>query len=194
MRNPRLIVPFLFLPAGLGLLAEIFQAPTVPEKIVTFALALFCLELARMAFVDLENVASVAGAANDLLADARLSHFRIIVISTIALEIVGFCLAALFVPFSQPLLLPFGAIVIISSQLWFNLLAGIQLWPTEVPAIQPWGIRQRLPVLIANVIGLGLLGLWVISEIRLWLALGLAMLIILFLLIKYAIPALGADT
>lgn len=191
MRNPRFIVPFLFLPAGLGLLIEIFQAPTAPERIVTFALALFCLELARMAFVDLENVASVAETANDSMTDSRLSHFRTVVISTIALEIVGFYLAALFAPFSQPLLLPVGAIIIIFSQLWFNLLAGIQLWPTGVPSIEPWGIGQRLPVLIANAIGLGLLGLWIIPEIRLWLAIGLATLIILFLLIKYAIPALG---
>ena len=191
MRNPRLIVPSLFLPAGVGLLAEIFQAPTVPEKVLTFALALFCPELARMAFVDLENIASIAKTTNDSAINARLSRFRIVVISTIELEIIGFYLAVLFVPFSRSLLLPFGAIAIIFSQLWFNLLADIQLWPTEIPSIQPWGSGQRLPVLVANAIGLGLLSLWIIPEIRLWLAIGLATLIILFLLIKYAIPALG---
>ena len=125
-----------------------------------------------MAFVDLRNISIVAQPQ-----DPRIQRFRKVVYSTIVLEIVGFY-AALYS-------LPIGALIIISSQLWFNLLAGIQLWPEKIPAIVSLPARARPAMLIANGLGIGLLGLWPIRETQIWSASGLLLLITLFLAIKY---------
>lgn len=191
MQSWRSLVPVLFLPAGLGLLMEISAAATTAERVLAAAIALFCPELARMAWVDLSNVAAVTQQTEQVAEqmaeqmaeqarDSRLNRFHAVVISTIVLEITGFYLAMLS--------LPGGAIAVIFSQLWFNLLADIQLYPGQTPAIVPFGRADRRAVLIANGIGLGLLGLWFWQEIRIWLASGLFLLIIIFLLIKYVVP------
>ena len=183
MQSWRSLVPVLFLPAGLGLLIEIFAAATTAERVLAAAIALFCPELARMAWVDLSNVAAVTQQTEQVAEqmaeqprDSRLNRFHAVVISTIVLEITGFYLAMLS--------LPGGAIAVIFSQIWFNLLADIQLYPGQTPAIVPFGRADRRAVLIANGIGLGLLGLWFWQEIRIWLASGLFLLIIIFLLIN----------
>ncbi len=183
MQPWRSLVPVLFLPAGLGLLTEIFAPVTTAERLLAAAIALFCPELARMALVDLSNVAAVSQQAEQMAEqprDSRLDRFRAVTISTIVLEIAGFYLAMLS--------LPWGAIAVIFSQLWFNLLADVQLYPSQTPAIVPFGRADRRAVLLANGIGLGLLGLWPWQEIRIWLASGLFLLITIFLLIKYVVP------
>ena len=147
------------------------------------ALLLFCLELARMAWVDLENVAMTAevmkeNVENSTLTDS-LSRFHRVVISTIVLELFGFYLAQQF--------LAIGATVIIFSQLWFNLLAGVQLHPEEPAPVVPFGIGDRKAVLIANGLALSLLCCWPIESVRSALATGLLTLIVLFLIIKYGL-------
>lgn len=191
---------------------------------ITVALLLFCIELAWMAYVDLNNVAKIATqvtayvdaasdaqnsppivlpAANlelssdqrpdqhpDQLKDIRslaletktkesafLNQFFRIVVSTIALELAGFY-AALLSP-------PLGALIVIFSQLWFNLLAGVQLFPHQSPAIVPFGPRQRVDVLAANSVAIFLLCLWPIAVMKLSVGIGLLMLITLFLVLKY---------
>lgn len=183
MQPWRSLVPVLFLPAGLGLLIEIFAAATTAERVLAAAIALFCPELAWMAWVDLSNVAAVTQQAEQMAEqprDSRLNRFHAVVISTIVLEVTGFYLAMLS--------LPGGAIAVIFSQIWFNLLATVQLYPGQTPAIVPFGRADRRAVLVANGIGLGLLSLWFWQEIRIWLASGLFLLIIIFLLIKYVVP------
>lgn len=183
MQPWRSLVPVLFLPAGLGLLIEIFAAATTAERVLAAAIALFCPELAWMAWVDLSNVAAVTQQAEQMAEqprDSRLNRFHAVVISTIVLEVTGFYLAMLS--------LPGGAIAVIFSQIWFNLLATVQLYPGQTPAIVPFGRADRRAVLVANGIGLGLLGLWFWQEIRIGLASGLFLLIIIFLLIKYVVP------
>lgn len=173
-------IPLLFAPAGLMLLVQVAIAPTVAESLIALALALFCPELAYMARVDLQNVMAIAPEE-----DSRLDHFYPIVVSTIVLEITGLYTA---------LLSPhWGAMGVIASQIWFNLLAKIQLFPGEVPAIRSFGVLERRPVLIANGIGLGLLLLWPVQIIRIWLAAGLLFLIVLFLIIKYGVSRLSLD-
>ncbi len=164
-------LPFLF--AGLALLIQAISPIPLAERILALALALSCPELAYMAFVDLKNLSAIAHQH-----DSRLKRFTKVTYSTIVLEAVGFYIGLVS--------LPIGAVVIIASQLWFNLLADIQLWPEASPAIVSLPASDRWAVLSANGLGLGLLGLWSIQEIRLWLASGLLALIALFLVIKYS--------
>lgn len=177
----RQIVPVLFLPAGLGLVIQAIAAPSLDQKILSFALFLFCPELARMAWVDLKDVAMTAETikedSEDLSLTQSLSRFHRVVVSTIVLELLGFYLALRFAAI--------GAIVIIFSQLWFNLFAGVQLRIAEPVPIVPFGIGDRSAVLMANAIALLLLCFWPMEPVRTALAIGLLTLITLFLLIKY---------
>lgn len=154
---------------------------TLEESVLALALAFFCPELAYMASVDLKNIEAVAQQHTKQTAeDSRLNRFLLIVVSTIVLEIAGFYLSLLS--------LAAGAITVIFSQLWFNLLAGVQLWPGETPAITVFGIKERALVLLANLLGFMCISFWPISVTRIWSASGLLALITLFLLIKYVIP------
>ena len=201
----RQIVPFLFLPAGIGLLFEIAIAPSVALKVLAFALALFCPELARMAWIDLKNIELVtlaeapatavekvpfAAAAvttqlektallaeQSLRSQGLLNRFYAVVVSTIALEATGF-----YLTFAS---LPVGAIVIVLIQFWFNLLANIQLYPDRSVSVVSFGIRDRRAVLVVNAITAGLLCLWPLQPLRLGLAIALSALTTLFLTIKY---------
>lgn len=198
---PNSLVSLLFLPAGVGFLVQVFTAGTLPESLIALALGLFCPELARMAFVDLDNIDAIAeqhlsqeasqstaepsaagSAVESPIEDTRLRHFLRIVISTIVLELIGFYVALVS--------LPLGAGIVIFSQLWFNLLAGIQLWPGQTPAITSFGIAERGAVLSANMLGLVFLSCWPISSLQVLLSSGLLILIVLFLVIKYVIPGL----
>lgn len=181
MRSPSLVprlIPLLFVPAGLTLLFQVATSATVAERLLALALALFCPELASLAQIDLEN----AAAASTHEEDSRLRHFHRVIISTIVLEATGF--------YTTFFSLQWGAILIIFSQIWFNLLAGIQILPSETPpakALQvvSLGIAERQAVLAANILGLGLLCFWFIELARIWLASGLLGLTVLFLVIKY---------
>ena len=171
---PLSVIFLPFLPAGLGLLVRTVSSALLAERILALALTLFCIELARMAFVDLRNISAVAQQS----LDPRLQRFRKVTYSTIVLEVVGFYTALGS--------LPAGALIIIASQLWFNSLANIQLWPKAIPAVVSLPASDRLAVLIANGVGIGLLGLWPIQAVRTWSASGLLVLITLFLAIKYS--------
>ncbi|KPQ37472.1 MAG: hypothetical protein HLUCCA11_00050 [Phormidesmis priestleyi Ana] len=165
-------VLLLFIPAGILLLFTTVTAQTAAERILAIALTLFCPELAHMAQVDLENIR-----LHGHLQDSRLQRFRKVTTSTVVLELIGLYVAL----FS----LRWGTVVIIASQLWFNLLANIQLSPGASPAVIPFGIADRKAILIANTVGLSLLLLWPIAAAQAWLASGLLLLIALFLIIKY---------
>lgn len=180
----RFLVPLLFLPAGLGLLLQsvagladsLADSSTVAQRLLSLTLALFCPELTRMAIVDLNNIAAVSESSEE----SGLRRFNRVVVSTVVLEGAGLYAALVS--------LQWGAIAIIFSQIWFNLLAGIQLHPEQSPSITQLGISGRRTVLAANALGLGLMALWSIQAIRIWLAGGLLMLTTLFLLIKYGWP------
>ncbi|MBE9063398.1 hypothetical protein [cf. Phormidesmis sp. LEGE 11477] len=182
-------VPLLFIPAGARLLWQAVYGEAAAQRLLALALMLFCLELANMAKVDLDNISLTLKRALQQAEDDQLSSFLFVVSSTIVLELIGFYAALVS--------LPIGAIVIVCSQLWFNLLAKLQLQPGQTPAVISFGLLQRLPVLLANGAGLGLLSLWFVPnsalaigfviQLRQWLAGGLLALVILFLLIKYVI-------
>ena len=181
----RQFVPLFFGPAGAGLLWQAVYSEMLTQRLLALALALFCLELAVMAKVDLDNISQTLQQAKD----DRLAAFLFVVDSTIVLELVGFYIALVS--------LPVGAVVIVCSQIWFNLLAKLQLQPKQTPAIVCFGIPQRIPILLANGMGLGLLSLWFIPNleqtlgvampVRQYLAGGLLILVSLFLLVKYVV-------
>jgi len=178
------LVPVLFVPAG-GLLIMQVIAPvsTIATKLLALALALFCPELAHMAGVDLKNVLTISSNQPSLSEeDSRLTRFYNVVASTVALEVIGFYTAL----FS----LPVGAAIIIASQLWFNLLADVQLVPEQASPIVHFGASERKLVIVANIVGLSFLLLWPIRAAQSFLASGLLILIVLFLLIKYGLPAI----
>lgn len=184
----RRFVPLFFVPAGTGLVWDALHSETLALRLLAWALILFCLELAVMAKVDLDNIAAVRQE------DSRLYRFSLVVNSTIVLELIGFYIALI----SSPA----GALMIILSQLWFNLLAQIQLCPKHSPAVVSFGISQRVPLILANGVGLVLLSLWFLSalafgwelgfvmQMRRWLGGGLLALVVLFLSVKYV--TLGA--
>ena len=203
----RKAIPVLFLPAGIGLLFKIAIAPTPAHRVLAVALAIFCPELTRMAWVDLENIAVL----NEIAASSKpanlkidtseadstktatafeqaetetaralqtqLQQFRSVVVSTIVLEATGYYLALIS--------LPAGALAIILSQLWFNLLAKVQLYPTQSVPVVPCGPKERSAILAVNVLTVGLLCLWPVAAIQLGLAITLLALISLYLVVKY---------
>ncbi len=180
MPNLRSFVPLLFVPAIIGILRDAFLAQSLPEQLLSLALLLLCLDLARMAKVDLDNTATVSAQflEAELPEDARLESFRKTVLSTIVLELLGF--------YGVLLSLQWGGIVVIFSQLWFNLLAKVHLCPQKSSSVTHLGLLGRLPVLLANAGGLSLLACWSVLEIRFWLALSLLLLVGFFLIVKYA--------
>ena len=210
------VVPLLFVPAIVMLLMRVIWAQaiatTTAALLITIALLLFCIELAWMAYVDLNNVSSItaqkmsqltiretdqcSGESAALLTSRTvpqtsmsvtemhseacnfLNRFFWTLMSTLVLELFGFY-SALFSP-------PQGAFAVILSQLWFNCLAGVQLFPSRSPAIVLFGPRQRIDVLAANTVAILFLGLWPIFGMRLPAGIGLLTLIALFLVLKYA--------
>ena len=199
----RKLIPVLFLPAGVGLFFKIATAPTAAQEVLAIALIIFCPELIRMAWVDLKNIeilnsTAVLPAASRSTQTAtsfekisleseldkslaqptqQLQRFRIVVISTIVLEATGYYLTLIS--------LPAGALVIIFSQLWFNSLVAVQLYPSQPVPVVPFKLKDRRAILVVNVITTGLLCLWPIAAIRLSLASTLLALVALYLTVKY---------
>ncbi|MGI0490733.1 hypothetical protein ACN4EG_02890 [Alkalinema pantanalense CENA528] len=173
------LVNVLFLPAIVGLGWQTIAAVNWATRGVIIALLLLCGDQCRMAIVDLENVALVKDLtlAKKLTQDARLSRFYGVTIATIVIELLGF--------YSAIGWLGWGAAIVLLSQVGFNLLAGIQLQPQESAPIVPWGIRDRLPVLIADALGLGLVGCWVAGIQPLAMALGLLTMVLIYGVVKY---------
>jgi hypothetical protein len=163
----------LFLPASLGLLAQVFGGDKLSHQLLALALLLLCIDQARMAVVDLENVKQV----KQQVQDPRLDNFYWVTVSTIVLELLGF--------YGSYIWLGWGAILVLLSQVWFNVLAGVQLQPGEENPIQTWGIPERSIVLIADGIGIILVSLWIAQIAPLWMALGLLAMVLIYGWLKY---------
>ncbi len=165
----------LFFPACLGLLWQVIEGDELSTQLLALGILLLCVDQARMAVVDLVQVAK----AQQQIPDARLKRFYAATVSTIALELLGFYTATLW--------LGWGSIVILLSQIWFNLWAGIQLYSAEKVTIQTWGIPQRIPVLGADAIALVLVSLWMLKIAPLAIATGLLGLVVLYGWMKYGL-------
>ncbi|AKG24666.1 hypothetical protein IJ00_15525 [Calothrix sp. 336/3] len=162
----------LFFPACLGILAQVIWGNTFNHQILALAMFFFGIEQARMAKLDLQLVHD----AQKQVQDVRLQRFKIITIITIILELCGFYLASMY--------LGWGAIIILLSQIWFNLLVEIKINPNADKYIKPWKITERLPVLFADILGLILMSLWILEIADLWITWILFVMLIIYLSAK----------
>lgn len=174
----------LYAPAMMLLLWQAIVQPSLDQKLLAIAILLLSLDLLRMAIFDLEQVATVRSMlsidSNEPKKEPKLDRFFWVTIGTVTVELIGLYLA--------PVSLSSSAIVILLSQVGFNLLTQVQLMP-EMPdmvdKIQPWGIRDRAVVLIADCLGIGLVvlgqcGYWPIGT-----SVGLLMMVVIYGVIKY---------
>ena len=113
--------------------------------------------------------------------DQRLDRFRWVTQSTIAIELVGFYIAGGW--------LGWGAFTVLLSQAWFNLLAQIRLHPEAPEPIQVRSLADRLPVLIADGVGLLLASFWIAQIAPLVNAALLLTIVLLYGWFKYIRPA-----
>jgi hypothetical protein len=168
------ILTLLFGGAIAGLLQQISGATTIAQGCLAIALFILCLDQTRMAIVDCLNIQTLQQRG---IAAPALQRFTWVTGTTIGLELVGFYLGWRW--------LGWGSAVVLVSQLWFNLLAGVQLVPEAEPPIQDFGIKDRAIVLAADSLGLLLSVLYAGNIQPLATAIGLLTLVLLYILIKY---------
>ncbi|MBF2062930.1 MAG: hypothetical protein IGS39_00615 [Calothrix sp. C42_A2020_038] len=163
------LIFWLFFPACIGLLTQVIWGVELTNRLVASGTFIFCIEQARMAVKDLRQIKT----AKAYIQDVRLNTFYQVTIITIALELLGFYISIFC--------LGWGSILILLSQIWFNLLASIKiefiykvgncnLYSTPVMAlsapiiyIQVWKISERIPVLTADILGLILISFWMLQ-------------------------------
>lgn len=137
---------------------------------IALALTLLCVDQGRMALVDLDNI-------RQIVLDERVRQLWLITLITIVIELIGFYLAWLW--------LGWGTALVLLSQLFFNTTAKIQLYPGSLEPIKPFGLRNRIPVLIANTVALGLVVLWQADQIRSIAAGLLLAMVLVYIAFKY---------
>ncbi len=170
-----LIIFLFFFPACIGILKQAIWGTELTEQIIAIAMCLFCIEQARMAVKDLQKITE----AKKLVTDSRLDSFYIITVTTITVEILGFYISSVW--------LGWGSIIILLSQVWFNLLAAIKIKSSSasnIDIIEPWTIFERLPVLFADILGLVLVSFWMLKVASFWISLFLCSMVLIYLGIK----------
>ena len=148
---------------------QVWHLEALDQRLLAMAIFLLSLDLCVMAIFDLQQVARVRAL---LLNDARLDRFYGVTVMTIVLEWVGMYGAqgSLWV----------GAAVILMSQVGFNLFAGVQLLPDQAEPIVTFGIRDRALVLVADVVGVGLVSLGLVGVMPLGMASGLLGMVVIY--------------
>jgi hypothetical protein len=174
MMTKYFVVFGFFSIALLGLLYQLILHSDWPSRLLTIALLLLGIDQTRMAIVDLQNIQAVREQIGN---EPGLDWFHKITFSTIALELVGFFLAWWQIGW--------GTAVVLLSQIWFNGLAGVQLFPTTEQPIQTLGWRDRWVVLLADGVGLGLTMLWIWQIQAMGMAIGLLLMVVIYTIVKY---------
>ena len=148
---------------------QVWHLESLDQRLLAMAIFLLSLDLCVMAIFDLQQVARVRAL---LLSDVRLDRFYRVTAMTIVLEWVGMYGAqgSLWV----------GAAVILMSQAGFNLFAGVQLLPDQAEPIVTFGIRDRALVLVADVVGVGLVSLGLVGVMPLGMASGLLGMVVIY--------------
>lgn len=174
---PRLIFAGFF-PAGVGLAWRVSQPPILPHQLLALGILLLSIEQARMAVVDLQEIAAVEETLSVQTHEkTKLVGFKQVTISTILLELLGFYVAVFG--------LGYGSMIVLGSQLFFNIFASIKLDLQSECLIQdcPWFARKD--VLIADSLGCLLVSLWLLNIWALWIAISLLILVVLYICLKY---------
>ena len=166
------IIFLLFFPACLGILRQVIWNAELTHQLLAVGIFFFCIEQANMANQDLQQVAD----AKTKVKDGRLDIFQSITIITIIIELIGFYLSSLY--------LGWGSILILSALIWFNLFANIKINSSAKKIIEYWNITERLPVLIADAVGLILTSLWMLKIADLWISWGLFSMAVIYCGVK----------
>ena len=139
----------LFFPASLGILGQVLPPQPLHHQLLALGLFLLAIDQARMAVVDLEQIAMVK---NQTL-DPRLTRFYWVTISTIVIELMGFYLASRY--------LGIGILFVLGSQVWFNAIVRIQIDPVQTNPIQEKPTLEKFLLFLANLLGMVLISLWI---------------------------------
>ncbi len=166
------IIFLLFFPASLGILRQVILSPQLTHQLLGFGIFLFCIEQANMANQDLRQVIN----AQRQIQDARLDIFQRVTVITIILELIGFYLSSIY--------LASGSLVILLGLILFNLFANIKIHNSANHIIKDWNITERLPVLIADIVGLILVSMWMLNIASNWISWGLFAMALVFCGIK----------
>jgi hypothetical protein len=169
----RLIIFLLFFPACLGILGQVIRAEAFDHRLLALGLLIFTIDQARMAVLDLNNIKS----AREKIEDVRLRYLHYVTICTIALEFIGFYVASVQ--------LGWGIILVLGSQVWFNVWANIRIQPTGSVIIQDKPFSEQIAVLIADIVGLILIRFWMNAIAPLTIVLTLWTMAIAYGCIKY---------
>lgn len=166
------IIFLLFFPACLGILKQVIWNTELTHQLLAFGIFLFCIEQANMANQDLQQIAN----AKVQIKDARLDIFNKITIITILIELIGFYLSSIY--------LGWGSFIILIGLIWFNIFANIKINNSANNIIKNWNITERLPVLIADLLGLILVSMWMLNIASNWISWGLFTMAVAFCGIK----------
>lgn len=176
----------LYAPAIAALLWQAIVQPELAQKLLAIALLLLSLDLLKMAIFDLEQVALVRSRWAKLCdqtslideTDPRLGWFQGVTIVTIVFELLGL--------YGAWISLSWGAIVVLLSQVGFNLFAQVQLLPDDSEMIQSFGIRDRAIVLIADGLGLVLVTIGLGGRYSWETSAGLLGMVLLYGVVKFS--------
>jgi hypothetical protein len=183
----------LYGPAIAALFWQAIVQPELAQKLLAIALLLLSLDLLKMAIFDLEQVALVKSRwlesqTKALLideTDPRLAWFQKVTIVTIVFELLGL--------YGALVSLSWGAIVILLSQVGFNLFAQVQLLPDQSEMIQSFGIRDRAIVLIADGLGIVLAAIGLSGRYSWETSAGLLGMVVLYGIVKFGQGRWGTD-
>ncbi len=179
-----------YMCAGGGLVVRVVLAGSGAERLMAIALLVFSADLARMAIVDLSNLNRVRmQLAPNSEAAPGLGGFGYCLAVTIVLELLGLLASWRWVGA--------GIAIVMVSQLFFNLFVKISLSKISVSAIdserplaqasiRSWPIVERLDVLLADTVALGLTVLWMATNRPLGIAVAILAMVLIYLAIKYA--------
>lgn len=142
------LIFFLFFPASLGVLGQVFQPQMLHHQLLAWGLFLLAIDQAKMAVLDLEQIETITHQT----LDPRLTRFYWVTTSTIVIELIGFYLAARY--------LGVGILLVLGSQVWFNALVRIRIDPTQINPIQTKPYLEKVLLFLANLLGMGLISLW----------------------------------
>ncbi len=162
----------LFFPACLGLLPQIVSPHPLTHQSLAFGLLLLGIDQARMAALDLQQIAQIRTQTTD----PRLVFFYRLTLSAIAGELFGFYLAMVY--------LGTGIILVLGSQVWFNALAEIRLQPEQADPIATKPLAERIGLTLGNVIALIMIGAWMQNIYPVTMVVGLWSTAIAYAVIK----------
>ena len=166
------IIFLLFFPACLGILKQVIWNTELTHQLLAIGIFIFCIEQANMANHDLQQAAN----AKAQVKDARLDIFNRITIITIIIELIGFYLSSIY--------LGWGSFIILIGLIWFNIFANIKINNSANNIIINWNITERLPILSADVVGLILIGMWMLNIASNWISWGLFAMALVYCGIK----------